>query len=105
MVAAVVWLAGSLTATYALQAPTQDVKTFEGKLAAVDLQKKTVDVEGKDGKAMKFMYTEQTEITGSNANIQGLANTPGTNLRIHYRQQQESNIAVKLEVLPAGDLQ
>lgn len=79
------------------QAPAQQEKAFQGTLVKVDADAKTVTVKGADNKDMLFLYTEKTQVVGSE-NVQGLAGKPGSKLNISYTVERGNNIATKIEM-------
>jgi hypothetical protein len=77
------------------QAPAQ--KTFEGQLTKVDLTAKTISVKGASAE-MHFKYTEQTQVTGPEKDIQGLAAKGGSPLKITYADSGSDHVATRIEV-------
>lgn len=74
-------------------------KTFEGQLTKVDATAKSISVKPNTGPEMQFMYDEQTQVLGPVKDVQGLAQTRGTNLKVTYRQEKGSNLATRIEVI------
>src|SRR5215831_3501944 len=81
------------------QAPpaAQQEKAFQGTLVKVDPDAKTLTAKGADNKDMVFLYTEKTQVVGSE-NIQGLAGKPGAKLNITYTVDKGNNIATHIEM-------
>ena len=48
---------------------------------------------------MLFNYDEKTEVIGPAKDVQGLAGSTGTALRVTYRQEKGSNWATRIEVI------
>ena len=75
----------------------QQEKAFQGTLVKVDADAKTMTVKGADNKDMVFLYTEKTQVVGSE-NVQGLAGKPGSKLNISYPVERGNNVATKIEM-------
>ena len=73
-------------------------KTYEGQLSKVDLASKTIEVKGADSKMMSFSFNEQTQMLGIDKAPQGLTGKTGSDLKVTYRENRGSNLAVKIEV-------
>jgi len=88
----------------AQQAPpaqAQQEKVFEGTLMKVDADAHELTAMGADNKVWEFTYTDRTQVTGPEKNIQGLAGKPGAKLRIMYRAAEKgANEATHIEILP-----
>jgi hypothetical protein len=69
----------------------------EGKLKAVDPDKKIFLIVDANDKEMLFHYDDQTEVAGQAEGVQGLTGSGGTWLRIQYRAEGENAIAEKIE--------
>jgi hypothetical protein len=89
--------AGQITTPPPAQTAQQE-KTFEGTLMKVDSDAKTLTVKDADNKEMVFHYTEQTQIVGSEKNVQGLAAKSGSKLNVSYRVERGGNNATRIEV-------
>jgi hypothetical protein len=98
----VVLMVFSAMAVYAGQgkAPeqAQGQRTFEGVLTSIDTNSHMLKVMGADKKESQFAYTDETQVTGPEKSIQGLAGKPGTKLKITYRVEQGRNVATNIEV-------
>jgi hypothetical protein len=98
--AAIALLMGCLATIHAAQDPAASPpKSFEGQLMKIDIQLKSIDVRGVDGKEVKFMYTDKTEIVGAQAE-QGLTGTIGTRVRVDYTEKSGIKTASKIQVIP-----
>ena len=74
-------------------------KVFEGQLTKVDSAAKAISVKGSTGPEMLFNYDEKTQVVGPVKDVQGLTGTPGTALRVTYRQDKGSNWATRIEIV------
>ena len=98
--AAIALLVGCLMSVHAAQGPAAtEVKSFTGQLIKVDVQMKTIDVRGSDGKDIEFLYTDKTEIVG-NPVEQGIAGTIGTRVKVDYTEKSGIRTASKIQVIP-----
>src|SRR5262245_49808611 len=77
--------------------PAQQDKIFQGQLTKVDVQAKTLTVKGAGDMEMTFDWTDATQVTGAEKNVQGLAGKTGTELRVTYRDAAGKHTAVKIE--------
>src|SRR5215471_20922286 len=80
----------------------QAAKTFEGQLAKVDTAAKTITVKGAGNMEMEFAYTEQTQVSGPEKDVQGLASKTGSTLRVTYREAGANKVATRIEVAERG---
>ena len=100
----VVLMVFSAIAVYAGQNRTpqqaQGQKAFEGVLTSIDTNNHMIRAMGADNKELQFVYTDETQVTGPEKSVQGLAGKSGTKLRITYRVEQGRNLATNIEVLP-----
>jgi len=92
----------SAVAVYAGQGQqqAQAQKPLEGVLMSIDANNHMLRVMGADNKEWQFVYTDETQVTGPEKSVQGLAGKPGAKLRITYRVEQGKNLATSIEVLP-----
>ena len=75
----------------------QDAKIVEGTLLGVDPGAKVLTMKAGE-KEMQFSYTEQTELVGPQKDGQAVAVRQGSKLRVHYIENEKSNVATKIEV-------
>lgn len=104
---ALAMLALSLTAAPAIAQERPSVPTNQqkkeapapvvGELLAVDDKSKAIVVKTGDTE-MKFNYTDQTEIVGAEAGIEGLTGKGGTIVKVTYDVHGTANVALKIEV-------
>jgi hypothetical protein len=86
-----------------LESPSQApaaYKNVQGELARVDDAKQLLWIKRSDGKEMQFQYTSQTQVTGGDNSIQGLADMNGSQLVIQYQMVGDTNQAVKIAISP-----
>src|SRR5262245_36436961 len=81
------------------QQKAAEEKVLEGQLTKVDATAKSISVKGSTGAEMVFKYDDQTQVLGPVKDVQGLAGSAGTPLRVTYRQEKESNWATRIEIL------
>ena len=82
------------------QAQAQE-KVFEGTLVRVDADAHMLTATGADSKEWQFTYTDRTQVSGPEKNVQGLAGNPGAKLKISYRVAEKgANEATRIEILP-----
>src|SRR5262249_4794816 len=88
-----------------MQAPEQSspaaFKTAQGALSRVDNAKQTLWIKGADGKEQEFKYNAQTQVTGGDNTVEGLAKMNGTQLKIQYEVVDGANNAVKIDIQSA----
>src|SRR5262245_200350 len=75
----------------------QDAKVFEGTLMAVDPNAKILTLKEGD-QQMQFTYTEQTELVTPEKDGQPVAVRQGSRLRIQYKESNNVNVAMRIEV-------
>jgi hypothetical protein len=73
-------------------------QTAEGELLRVDMDAKTVTIKKADGKEMTFNYSDDTEITGAQREVAGLATVAGSTVTVSYETEGTKNDATKIEV-------
>ena len=78
------------------QRPT--MQSVQGELGRVDVDRKTLTVKTSAGAEMVFSYTEDTEVTGAQQGVAGLATKAGSPVVVHYTSSGDSKIAKKIEV-------
>ena len=57
---------------------------FNGVLMRVDDTAKTLSVKSAEGQEMEFRYNDQTQISGAESGIQGLATKNGTGVSVQF---------------------
>ena len=88
----------SAIAVYAAPQQAQGQKALEGVLTSIDANNHMLRVMGTDNKEWVFIYTDQTQVTGPEKSVQGLAGKSGTKLRITYQVEQGKNVATSIEI-------
>jgi hypothetical protein len=88
----------SAIAVYAAPQQAQGQRAFEGVLTSIDANNHMLRVMGTDNKEWVFIYTDETQVTGPEKSVQGLAGKSGTKLRITYQVEQGKNVATSIEV-------
>ena len=74
-------------------------KTWSGQLVKVDTSVRLITVKGSDQKEMKFSYNDDTKVISPDKTIQSLADKPGAQLRIGYREERGVIWATRIELL------
>jgi hypothetical protein len=74
----------------------------EGLVTRVDEQTGLIWIRANDGSEHAFRYSDDTEITGADDNIEGLADKSGVRLKVWYTSSEVGNTAREIEVL-SGD--
>lgn len=93
-----VLLAGLMLADQPLLAQGQAGQIFEGELTKVDATAKTLSVKNSKGQDMEFRYNDQTQISGAEGGVEGLATKSGTPVRVHY--DATTKTASRIEIKP-----
>jgi hypothetical protein len=88
----------SAIAVYAAPQQAQGQRALEGVLTSIDANNHMLRVMATDNKEWVFIYTDQTQVTGPEKSVQGLAGKSGTKLRITYQVEQGKNVATSIEV-------
>jgi hypothetical protein len=92
VLAAVVLIVGAIPAV------AQEPRIVEGELLRVDANAKTLMIRTADATRMQFIYTDDTEVSGADDSISGLATKTGAAVIVSYMTKQQDNIAMKIEV-------
>ena len=88
------------TPSFASQAYAPKPSSLRGELIKVDIDKMQLVVKDADGMEQTFRYTSQTEVTGGDEGVAGLATKAGSRVIVHYTGEKENRTATKIEVLP-----
>jgi predicted secreted protein len=78
----------------------QQVEAMEGELMKVDTESRTINVKAPNGAEVQFAYTNETVITGSTEQTQGLATIEGTHVRVFFTRSDETYTATRVVVEP-----
>jgi hypothetical protein len=101
---ALVLLATLMTGMSMAQNPTsqdpkaQDGKVFEGILMDIDQNAKVLTLKEGD-REMRFSFTDQTELVVPQKDGKPTVVTQGTKMRVHYMEQEKTNVATKIEII------
>jgi hypothetical protein len=82
-------------------APTEQYRqaaTATGELTGVDPDEMTITLKGPDGKAWSFRYNEDTEVSGAQSGVAGLATHTGTVVTVHFESVGGERLATMIEV-------
>ena len=98
------WRGTAICAVFALMfgltigtALAQDAKVFEGTLVTADPNARVLVLKAGD-KEMQFTYTDQTQLIGPQKDGQPIAVKQGSKLRIHYLENNKTNVATQIEI-------
>ena len=83
--------------------PTEKAKdaaqqTMSGELTKVDVDAKMISIKSADGTETQFTYTDDTEVSGAQKNVAGLATQAGSRVTVHYTTTGTTKAATKIEV-------
>jgi hypothetical protein len=94
-----------LTSAAAIPALAQDAgqqaeepRWVQGELLGVDTENGTLTVRTSADTELKFHYTEDTEVTGAQEGMAGLATIDGSTVTVYYVTDGDRHTAVKIEV-------
>ena len=90
-----VLFAGLIVAQPVLAQGQEKASIVEGELSKVDPAAKTLSVKTPKGD-MEFRYNEQTQISGAEGGVEGLATQSGAQVKVHF--DAASKTATKIEV-------
>jgi len=80
----------------ALAQAREKTQIIEGELTKVDVTAKTLSVKTSEGQEMVLRYNDQTQISGAEGGVEGLATMNGTTVRVHF--DAVNKMASKIEV-------
>ena len=81
-------------------APGQGPAPVQGELIEVDTDKMTLSVQSADGPVM-FQYTKETQVSGAEDSIAGLAAASKQRVTVHFTAQGDVRTATRIEVQAA----
>lgn len=90
-----VLLAGLMLAQPVLAQGQEKASIAEGELTKVDAATKTLSVKTAKGE-MEFRYNDQTQISGAEGGVEGLATLSGAPVKVHF--DAASKTATRIEV-------
>lgn len=73
-------------------------RTATGELVSVDADSQMLTIKGADGSEWNFQYTEDTEVSGAQQGVAGLATKAGTRVTVHYTGEGEVKTATRINV-------
>jgi len=88
-------LAGLMLVQPVLAQGQEKAQIAEGELARVDAAAKTLSVKTSKGE-MEFRYNDQTQISGAEGGVEGLATQSGAPVKVHF--DAATKTATKIEV-------
>lgn len=91
-------MAGAVPVLAQDQAEPQDPVSVQGELIEVDTENRMLVVRTSAETPMRFQYNDETEITGAQENIAGLATAQNARVTVHYTEDGEVRTAKKVEV-------
>lgn len=91
-----VLFAGLILTQPTLALAQEKAQIVEGELAKVDAAAKTLSVKTSKGEEMEFRYNDQTQISGAEGGVEGLATQSGAPVKVHF--DAASKTATKIEV-------
>jgi hypothetical protein len=71
-------------------------QVVEGELTKVDAMSKTLSIKISQGQEIELRYNDQTQISGAEGSVEGLATQGGTPVRAHF--DSITKTAMKIEV-------
>ena len=74
------------------------VEVVEGELLEVDPESRTISVRAPGGAEVQFAYTNETVVTGSEEQTQGLATIEGAHVRVFVTRSDEAYTATRVVV-------
>jgi YD repeat-containing protein len=81
-----------------LAAQEQQPQQARGELVQVDTDARTVSIRAEDGTQMQFSYNDQTQVSGAQSSIAGLAGERDAKVTVHYTEQAGVRTAQRIEV-------
>jgi hypothetical protein len=76
----------------------QENNTAQGQLVRIDTTEKVIVIKTAPDAQMLFSYSEETEVTGSDELVAGLATLQGIDISVTYTKHGQQNVATKIEV-------
>ena len=82
-------------------APSQQQLQVQGQLMAVDTEAMTITVNIAEGQSVQFRYTDETEVSGAQDSIAGLATAANAMVTVTFTEEGETRTATRIEVQAA----
>lgn len=73
-------------------------ETAQGELLRVNTDARTFVIKTDDGAEMEFMYNSETEISGAQEGVAGLATQSGNHVTVHFQDEEEGRLATRIEI-------
>ena len=83
----------------AVSGQSQDEKQAQGELLKVDTEAMTLTIKNAGGEEIEFHYNADTKVEGTSNGIQGLSTQTGTRVVIRYKEQSDSKLATRIEIV------
>lgn len=82
----------------------QESAPVQGQLVSVDTEAQSLIVQTEAGEQVEFRYTAETQVTGAEEDVAGLASMSGANVTVHSAVDADSGarVATSIEVHPQG---
>src|SRR5258707_13201784 len=87
----------SLANAMPIQQENQQDSVIEGSLVQLDSNARLLILKSAD-KEMQFSFNEQTQVIGPEQDGKPVAVRQGSKLKIHYKVDQKTNMATRIEV-------
>ena len=71
---------------------------IKGELQKVDVDAKIIAIKAADGAEVQFQYNDQTQVTGEQENVAGLATMTGGLVTVHFKMEGNTRRATKIEL-------
>ena len=71
---------------------------INGELQKVDVDAKTIAIKAADGTEVQFQYNDQTQVTGEQENVAGLATMTGGLVTVYFKMEGNTRRATKIEL-------
>jgi hypothetical protein len=76
----------------------QAAATIQGELVGVDTDAQTLTIRDSSGEELEFRYDSETEVTGAQEGVAGLATMSGSQVTIRYVMKDQEKTATRIEV-------
>jgi hypothetical protein len=73
-------------------------QTARGELSSIDATAKMITIKPTDGAEQKFMYNDETKVTGARGGVAGLATQSGKQVVVHFNSQGANRVVTEIEV-------
>src|SRR5207249_9998389 len=69
---------------------------IKGELQKVDVDAQTIVIKAADGSEVQFQYNDQTQVTGEQENVAGLATMTAGQFTVHSKMEGNTRRAIKI---------